>query len=128
MKVMYIVVNKDLNMSPGKLAAQVGHGVEKVCGYYKYIWDITNSLESGDIHKGYTVFINDFLEWQIEGQSTKIVLGADTKTFNKLKSYVSGFVITDAGRTELAPNTETVICFLPMEKDSDKDIKRLQLL
>lgn len=123
MKVMYIVVNKDLNMSPGKLAAQVGHGVEKICGYYKYTWDICESLGNGD-----TNFIDAFLEWQIEGQSTKIVLGADTKTFNKLKSKVSGFVITDAGRIELSPNTETVICFLPMEKDSDKDIKRLQLL
>ena len=128
MKVMYIVVNKDLNMSPGKLAAQVGHGVERVCGYYKYIWDICNSLENEDTSKNYYEFINNFVEWRNEGQSTKIVLGADTKTFNKLKSKLSSFVITDAGRTEIAPNTETVICFSPMEKDSDKDIKRLQLL
>jgi len=123
MKVMYIVVNKDLNMSPGKLAAQVGHGVEKICGYYKYTWDICESLGNGD-----TNFIDTFLEWQVEGQSTKIVLGADTKTFNKLQKKVHNFIIVDAGRTEITPDTKTVICFFPMEKDSDKDIKKLQLL
>jgi peptidyl-tRNA hydrolase len=128
MKVMYIVVNKDLNMSPGKIAAQVGHGVEKVCGYYKYIWDLVKSLSPENILEKDSQFINDFLEWQIEGNSTKIVLGADTKTFTKLSRKSPELVVVDAGKTEIAPNTKTVICFWPMEKDSNKDIKRLQLL
>ncbi len=81
-----------------------------------------------DVEKRILCDSADFLEWQIEGNSTKIVLGADTKTFTKLSRKSPELVVVDAGKTEIAPNTKTVICFWPMEKDSNKDIKRLQLL
>ena len=69
------------------------------------------------------------MEWSVEGQSTKIVLGADSKEFNKLKILeLEHFIVTDAGKTEIPSGTETVLAFWPMEKDSNKLIKRLRLL
>lgn len=124
-KVVYIIVNKDLNMSLGKTCAQVGHAIQYLCQRYFSIW---HSHEKAPTERTENL-ISDYLEWSVEGQSTKIVLGADSKEFNKLKeSELEPFIVTDAGKTELIPGTETILCFWPMEKDSNKMIKRLRLL
>lgn len=123
--VVYIVVNKDLNMSIGKTCAQVGHAVQYLCQNYKYIWDLHQSLPSETSKE----LIDTYSDWSRGNQSTKIVLGANSKEFNKLKkSILKPFIVTDAGKTELEPGTDTVLCFRPMEKDNDKDLKRLRLL
>ena len=125
MNVVYIVVNKDLNMSLGKTCAQVGHAIQYLCQHY---FSIQRAQEKNPTEKTEKL-INDYLEWSVEGLSTKIVLGADTKEFNKLKeSDLDPFIVTDAGKTEVEPGTETVLAFWPMEKDSNKLIKRLRLL
>ena len=125
MNVVYIVVNKDLNMSLGKTCAQVGHSIQYLCQHY---FSIQRAQEKNPTEKTEKL-INDYLEWSVEGLSTKIVLGADTKEFNKLKkSDLDPFIVTDAGKTEVEPGTETVLAFWPMEKDSNKLIKRLRLL
>lgn len=124
-KVVYVIVNKDLNMSLGKTCAQVGHAIQYLCTYYKSICEEYKSFPTEEGNK----FINEYLDWAIEEQSTKIVLGADTKEFNKLKkSDLDPFIVTDAGKTEVEPGTETVLAFWPMKKDSNKLIKRLRLL
>jgi peptidyl-tRNA hydrolase len=124
-KVVYIIVNKDLNMSLGKTCAQVGHAVQYLCQHY---FSIRQSQEKNPTEKTEKL-INDYLEWSVECQSTKIILGADSKEFNKLKeSELDPFIVTDAGKTEVEPGTETVLAFWPMEKDSNKVIKRLRLL
>lgn len=123
--VVYIVVNKDLNMSLGKTCAQVGHAVQYLCQSYKYIRDSCQSPPSDTDRE----LIDTYSDWSRGNQSTKIVLGANSKEFNKLKnSILKPFIVTDAGKTELEPGTDTVLCFWPMEKDSDKDLKRLRLL
>ena len=124
-KVVYIIVNKDLNMSLGKTCAQVGHAIQYLCQHY---FSIKQSQEKSPTEKTEKL-INDYLEWSVEGQSTKIVLGADSKEFNKLKILeLEHFIVTDAGKTEIPSGTETVLCFWPMEKNNNKIIKRLRAL
>ena len=114
-----------LNMSVGKLCAQIGHGIESLCNMYSYYVSLSERLPTDE----YNLLLEDYWSWVFTSSSTKIVLGANSKEFNKLKKSISQhFVVTDAGKTELKPGTETVLCFWPIEKDSDKMIKRLRLL
>lgn len=97
---MTIVVRKDLNMSIGKIASQVGHGVldaykEALRKYPKYV----------EI-------------WENSG-SKKVVLGVNSlsdiiKLKEKALSQEIPFsVISDAGRTEVEPGSITVIAVGP---------------
>lgn len=122
--VMYIIVRKDIKMSPGKLGAQCGHAVEMVAmDYYR------RSM----LPKVGETFVKPiaFQDWRRRNKSTKVVLGAKDKDFFKIKEEEEGecFVVTDAGHTELAEGTETVLVFWPMsKKDAPKRVRRLQLL
>jgi len=62
---------------------------------------------------------------------TKICLVADDKEWEKLKLEQSHqmVLVQDAGKTEIPPNSETVIGLHPMLKSQrTKTLKRLQLL
>lgn len=111
--VMYIIVRKDLGMSIGKLAAQCCHAVEAL-------------HELND-----KAFDNNLNEWK-QNNRTKIVLSANESQWKKLKTEAvlySHIIVTDAGYTELNPNTETVIAFSPVRKSMrPKLLTRLQLL
>lgn len=101
--VMYIVVNKDLGMSPGKVAAQVGHGVEL-------------ALALG--RRWYPQYTPQDLP------CAKIVLQADAAEFSFLLDMAEGEymdsnmfnVVVDEGRTEVPPNTKTVVSLCPVPK------------
>lgn len=89
----------DLAMSPGKLAAQVGHGIHSLC------------RESDE----------DLIEeWEHEDSSSKIVV-LGVKDQDKLLQVVhraeslgvGAFPIEDAGRTEVDPGTMTVAAIGP---------------
>ncbi len=117
--VMYLIVRKDLNLSTGKTAAQVGHAVDYL--FLRY-YEIKSSSDG---------FL--FKEWIKKGNHRKVVLGADDKEWKKLKEALKNdpnyaFVI-DAGLTEIAPSTETCIGLWPLYKnDAPKIISRLQTL
>ena len=123
-----IIVRKDLNMSPGKLAVQVAHasGMFMVSqirrGYFigtgvKYLASVV------------TVSKNCYNEW-IQGSFTKTVLKAKNKNHllkAKIRAEELGmeegkefFLIYDECRTELLPEedgkTLTCIGFEPMEE------------
>jgi PTH2 family peptidyl-tRNA hydrolase len=93
---LVVVVRDDLRMSSGKLAAQVAHAA------------VTCALEA-KAKKG-----RWFSEWYKEGQR-KVVLRA--KDFEELRSLketaaragLTVALITDAGLTELPPNTTTCL-------------------
>jgi PTH2 family peptidyl-tRNA hydrolase len=93
---LVVVVRDDLRMSSGKLAAQVAHAA------------VTCALEA-KAKKG-----KWFSEWFKEGQR-KVVLRA--KNFEELRSLketaaragLTVALITDAGLTELPPNTTTCL-------------------
>lgn len=98
---MTIAVRKDLNMSTGKIAAQVGHGVL-------------------DCYKNALKLVPDYVKiWENNSGCAKIVLQVNSlKEVQEIrdiaiKEGVPYSIIADAGRTEVEPGTITVIAFGP---------------
>ena len=144
-----IIARKDLNMSPGKLAAQVSHGsvafltnmIRKKS--YPAEWTgIPTYRNDADIYSCELQFDVKLYEQWINGTFTKCVLEAKNK--NKLLTakkiaeeigLVEGedfFLIRDNCLTELMPEedgtTLTVIGFKPMDSEIiDKVGKKFQL-
>lgn len=135
-----IIARKDLNMSPGKLAAQVSHAS------MAFLATILRESEIAETDCDYLCLeawipqgiYNDWLY----GSFTKVVLEAKNKTQLLkaiemaeelgLKENVDFFVIRDACRTELEPEedgcTITCIGFRPMEEEEIDAIgKKYQL-
>lgn len=111
--VMYLIVNKTLNMSIGKVAAQVGHAVGM-------LYDLNDS----DKIKSFQIW-NDW----IESDYRKVVLGADESQWSKIKQLENIVVVVDRGLTEIKSGSETVIGLYPLyQSNAPKIIKRLQLL
>lgn len=105
--VMYIVINKDLQMRPGKVVAQAGHV-------------IVEYMRQSDKQR-----LND--EW-IKGGQVKVALGASQKTMEKLELLPNVYSIRDEGRTEIPADSLTAVCFKPMRRsEQPKVLKRLQL-
>jgi len=123
--VMYLVVNKDLEMSVGKTAVQVAHAAcHLTMTYYT-----GEGLGGSDLaaKKGL------FKAWMKEGNYRKVSLEAHNKEFNQLvKEFEEDpftCVVTDAGYTEIPAGSTTVLGIWPMRKnDAPKSIKRLQSL
>lgn len=119
-----IIARKDLNMSSGKLAAQVSHG--SMAFLSNFIRD--NTDDNGHVD-GY-IDENVLHNW-IEGSFTKCVLQAKNKNqLLKAKTMAEGlgmvegkdfWLIKDNCRTELEPEedgrTLTVIGFRPMDSE-----------
>ena len=108
--VMYIVVNKDLKMEPGKVASQVGHVVQL----------ITEEI----IRMGYESFPTpqcyiDYIKWKFN--CTKIILRA---TEAELKNLIvnnknARYVIDQGHTTQVEPNSLTVVGFYPCSNMSE---------
>lgn len=110
--VMYLVARKDLKMSPGKLAAQVGHGVQ-------YIMARIRTYPSPEQAAWFALW-ND-------GSSAKIVLAVQSLVeFHQLievldaSTVPSYALVIDEGRTELAQQTETVLAIAPLPRSIAK--------
>lgn len=118
---MYFIVNKDIEMSKGKIAGQVSHAT------LKYL------LEESKNYNFYN-FLNskDFLEWYSNGNTQKkIILKASQPFMESLEK--EGYVtIRDSGLTEIPANSMTCICLGISNKDvlcnKIKGFNRLQLL
>ena len=130
-----IIARKDLNMSPGKLAAQVSHGSMAFLNCF-----IRNNADS-DGHVNAWVDEEIFHNW-IQGEFTKCVLKAKNKK-QLLKAQTMAeelgmkegedfWLIRDNCHTELEPEedgkTLTVIGFKPMDSEIIDQIgKKYQL-
>jgi len=93
---LVVVIRDDLKMSPGKLAAQVAHAA------------VTCALESKAKKAKW------FSEWYREGQRKVVLRVRDADELMALKGTaaragLSVALITDAGLTELPPNTTTCL-------------------
>ncbi|WP_336763475.1 aminoacyl-tRNA hydrolase [Paenibacillus sp. USHLN196] len=105
--VQYFIVNKDLNMSAGKIAAQVGHVATNITVN-------ENGTEVWD-------------EWH-ENNQPKIVLRGKEKDLLKLIED-GAYYIRDNGRTEIPEGSLTCVGFAPCHKSEMRDkLKRFQLL
>ena len=134
-----IIARKDLEMSPGKLAAQVSHAsMAFLTNPIKKNAEIVKSSEdgSGYQYKSTLSFDSELFEEWILGAFTKVVLGARNKNqllkaieMAKEQGMEEGkefFLIKDNCYTELTPEeideegvgrTLTCIGFRPMESD-----------
>lgn len=115
--VMYIVVNNDLNMGKGKIAAQVGHLVQDI------IEDIM--IKKYESKRTPTVCLNYDL-WKREG-CTKIVVKANKEQIKELMYLDNAFHIKDAGKTQIPEGSITVVGFPPM-REIGKIFKDFKLL
>lgn len=107
--IQYHVVNKELNMSKGKVAAQVGHGSTT-----------------------YAVHFNDterFKEW-FKSNQKKVILSGKEKDLYKLMNDVMDCVeVRDNGLTEIPSGSFTVVTLPLMTKEeASQFVKRLQTL
>ncbi len=110
-----IVVREDLNMSPGKLAAQVAHAAVSAF--------LEAQKKAPDWAKS----------WLLEGQK-KVVLKIKDKEallalYESIKSDFPSALVVDAGRTELEPGTITCLGIGPApELELDRYTGKLPLL
>lgn len=123
--VMYLIVKESLNMSAGKIAAQVGHAV----GMLGTVYLLGSTYDIGEpILEIDRDMIHNYVRWEL-GLFRKVVLKAKDKDWERLKDELACVVVRDAGLTEVEPGSETVIGVMPMRKSqAPKILKRLQVL
>lgn len=108
--VMYIVVRRSLNLSPGKVAAQVGHAVHYLCR--EFVPDHHRTLQGEEYER-----FSAAREWDRSPHHTKIVLGASDDEFTQVQlENEHFFMVTDFGYTEVEPMTQTCLALWPMRK------------
>lgn len=104
--VIYLVVRNDLKMGKGKMAAQCGHAIQELlekcpkplyqdymkCGYPKIVLKVNREVEL-------------LTKWEEAKQMTR-----------------HHTLVVDAGRTQLQPNTTTVLGIGPIEKEKAKSL------
>lgn len=131
-----IIARKDLNMSPGKLAAQVSHG--SMAFLIWMIRDNSHPLACQGEYESKFRIENDLYEQWIDGEFTKCVLQAKNKNqLLKAKTMAEElgmkegkdfWLIYDNCHTELEPEengrTLTVIGFKPMDSEIIDQIGR----
>ncbi len=93
---LVVVIRDDLKMSPGKLAAQVAHAA------------VTCALDAKARKTKW------FSEWYKEGQRKVVLRAKDLDELRSLKESaaragITVAMISDAGLTELPPNTTTCL-------------------
>jgi peptidyl-tRNA hydrolase len=142
--VVYIIVRESLGMSIGKTAAQCAHASQILLLKYFDIKEDQSKLERKIFNQESIIGTEDakvfialnnsliyiFDEW-LNSSFRKVVLKADDKEWDKIKNAcpTNHVLVVDAGLTDIAPGSETVIGLWPMYKSKvPKVIKKLQVL
>lgn len=103
------MVNVDLGMRMGKLAAQVGHACQ-LCTEYEV-----------DTYK--------YNEWRYHNDYKKIILRGHQKDLERLEKEGKFYAVRDCGYTELPPNSLTAVSLGILSREEAKPyVKRMQLL
>lgn len=115
--VQYYVMNRELSMSPGKMAAQAAHAATVAA---------IDLLRGDDSRFPSPEFLQWFAEWY-RGGMKKIVLKGTTRELEKLAEH--GFYpIHDGGLTEIPSGSLTVVSLPPMPKSKAQSyVKGLNL-
>ncbi|WP_409254156.1 aminoacyl-tRNA hydrolase [Bacillus sp. SCS-153A] len=105
--VQYFVINKELNMSAGKIGAQTAHAAT------------ISTIDILSENSTFAEFRDHFVQWYQTGMA-KIELKGRQKDLEKLaqQGYYS---IRDSGRTEIASGSLTVVALPPMPKPLAKE-------
>lgn len=133
--VMYLIVRESLNMSIGKTSAQTAHASQMLQLRYDKVKDSVNwtLVAHGDLYeKVLSERVLIFQEW-LNTSFRKVVLKADDKEWYKVQGCfvedVTKITVVDAGLTEIASGSETVIGLWPMRKsERPKILQKLQAL
>lgn len=138
--VMYLIVRESLGMGIGKTAAQCAHASQmlqlKFNELEKQLIELENLEQTFGSLNGKENQEWDLLQPQfyifskwLDSSFRKVVLRADDKEWEKLKQLPNRVVVVDAGLTEIAAGSETVIGFMPMRKsERPKILTKLQVL
>jgi PTH2 family peptidyl-tRNA hydrolase len=115
--VMYIVVNEDLKMKPGKIASQVAH--------------IAGLITEEIIEKSFMINPTpkeciDYKKWKLSGHA-KIVLKASKQQMIELINVHKARYVIDEGRTQIEPESLTVVGFYP-RSDMKETMKSFKLM
>lgn len=114
---MYVLVNDDLKMGKGKIAGQVGHVVGLITEDI-----IRKSYESHKVPDCYLRYVR----WKNTGHA-KIILKASQEQITSFIGHPETMYILDAGRTQIAPDSLTVLGFYPSATLKEK-LKNFKLL
>lgn len=119
--VMYIVVNKDLKMGKGKIAAQCCHSACKVVETL-----LSHKLKGGGID--WTLIC--FTEWMNKSYAKVVLKASESEMKALINKYDRNCCYTeDEGRTQIPAGSLTSIAFYPIPKDeAPSDLRRLKLL
>lgn len=101
--IQYFVINSDLQMEPGKVAAQVAHAATI---------STVNMVSASNCQ--FPDYFDYFVEWYQSGMSKIVLKGTETELF-KLKE--NGFYsIRDRGYMEIPDGALTVVSLPPMPR------------
>jgi PTH2 family peptidyl-tRNA hydrolase len=122
--VQYFIVRKDLEMGPGKIAAQVAHGAVMFAFRYK---DLQREWSCPpDFSRVRKIEVTN--RWARES-FRKRVKKASKKEFEKIREEFDCFLVRDAGLTEVESGSETVLALWPMlDSKTPGIIRKLRLL
>ncbi|KAM3914403.1 putative peptidyl-tRNA hydrolase 2 isoform 1-T2 [Leptodactylus fuscus] len=114
---MVFVVNMELSMGVGKIAAQVGHGA---VGLYQLMLKDSKSKEMVD-------------KWDAYGAKKIVLQGSSTAHLLELQALALSldlpvYLVQDAGRTQIAAGSRTVLAILGEEEIVNKVTGKLKLL
>jgi peptidyl-tRNA hydrolase, PTH2 family len=119
--VMYILVNADLGMGKGKTAGQVGHVVGIITE------EIMRNVFTSPTPEALEDY-NHYNNWVKNNAYTKVVLRSTEKNLLEfIEKEKKCRYILDAGRTQIAPGSLTVVGFFPRNDIADK-FKQYKLL
>ena len=139
--VMYLIVRESLGMSSGKIGAQCAHAAQMLLLQYvneQAKWQAGFDLVYGLSQEEFDSVSEEtksrwsiFYKW-LNNSFRKVVLRADDKEWMQIKLQLpidNYQIVVDAGLTEIAAGSETVIGLWPMLKsERPKLIKKLQVL
>ncbi len=112
--VMYVFLRRDLNMPPGKAAAQACHAVHQIVNTLSVMVEDAELPDKGEVN---------FLEWE-GGSYAKVVLGLkDRADRDRLvarldREKILYHAVVDEGRTVVAPGSETAIALQPLDRET----------
>jgi len=113
---MWLAVRTDIDMSLGKACAQAGHA-------YGHLHLIAQQLQP-DLFADYLNHATPKITVRVENEIALRRVYEESKT-----AGISSYIVHDAGRSELEPNTATVCAFGPAYHDElPPFLKRLRLL
>ncbi|KAF2359326.1 Peptidyl-tRNA hydrolase PTH2 [Trinorchestia longiramus] len=116
---MALVVDSSLRMKPGKTAAQVGHAV---LGLYRVLQRATPRQRASSLSK-----------WEITGEKMVVLRASDANQLRLLKRKADAvklfsYMVADAGLTQIAPGSVTVLAVFGTSKEVDLITGDLKLL